>query len=150
MADSKRLIDQHEVGAVLLACIDFRFREGLTHAINQTFGITAWDEIKLAGGAKNISMPGKEGRMESVLNDLELAISTHRIKTILLLNHQDCGKYASEGYVFSDLPTEHIFHEQELRNAGGLIKKKFPDAAILLGYAYLDPNDQVRIDPVKP
>ena len=149
METTTRILDQHQVGAVVLACIDFRFREGLAGAIREAFHIDAWDEVKLAGGAKNISMPRKEGRAETAFDDLALAISAHHAHTVILLNHQNCGKYAAEGHIFSDIISEQAFHTLELKKAGDITRKRFPAAIVLLGYASADPNDRIVIHPIK-
>ena len=150
MEATPKILEQHRVDTVILACIDFRFREGLTPAIREAFNIDAWDEIKLAGGAKNISMPGKDSRREAVLDDLNLAVAAHHANTIILLNHQNCGKYASEGNTFDDRGTEHAFHEKELKEAGNVARQKFSNIKILLGYAYVDPTNAVRIEKIEP
>lgn len=146
----KKLLGQHEVAAVVVACMDFRFREQLPHAIFLSFGVNKYDEIKLAGGAKNISSPDKDGRRETVFDDVRLAVEKHRAKKIILLTHQNCGKYAAQGYAFTDPDTERVFHEKELRLAGDITFSHFMDAEILLGYAWVDHDDTVRIDQVKP
>ena len=140
------ILSQHEVGTVVLTCIDFRFREFVVPLIRNTFGIDSWDEIKLAGGAKNISMPGKEGRRETTLDDIGLAVSAHHASTIILLTHQNCGKYAVEGHTFDDPAAERAFHEKELDNAGEIVKKAFPSAKVKLGYVHIDQNGAVKID----
>lgn len=145
---SGRILDQHEVGAAVVACIDFRFRENLASAIHTTFGIDAYDEIKLAGGAKNFSRPGKSGRHETALHDLELAINAHHAHTVILLTHQNCGKYASEGHSFTDADEERKFHIVELLTAGEVVRTQFPSVIVLLGYTYVDDNDVVRIERI--
>lgn len=144
------ILNQHEVDSAVVACIDFRFRGHLPEAIRKAFGVEHWDQIKLAGGAKNISMPGKKARMETVLDDIGLAISAHNAKTIILLNHQNCGKYAAEGHVFADPGAERTFHGQELRRAGGIVENAFPKANVRLGYVFVNSEGIVEIEPVKP
>ena len=148
MSGGQTILNQHDVGAVVLACIDFRFRSDLPNAIQTAFGIDGYDEIKLAGGAKNLSRPGKPGRQETVLDDIGLALGAHHAHTILLLNHQNCGKYASEGHSFPSQDEERSFHLSELRTAGTTARAHFPTATILLGYTYVDDADAVRIERI--
>ena len=148
MESGGNIFDQHDVGAVVLACIDFRFRHVFPNAIRTTFGIDAYDEIKLAGGAKNLSRPGKPGRQETALDDLGLAVSAHHAHTILLLNHQNCGKYASEGHSFSNQNEERSFHASELRTAGETARTHFSNIAILIGYVFVDDSNRVQIERV--
>ena len=148
-SSAKKLLEQHEVGTVVVTCMDFRFRKQLPNAIFLTFGVEDYDEIKLAGGAKNIVSPDKEGRQVAVFDDIRIALEKHRAKKIILLTHQNCGKYAAEGYVFTDPEAERIFHEKELRLAGDITFSRFMDAEILLGYAWVDPEEKILIDRIK-
>lgn len=143
--DNEKLLGKHKVSTVVVACIDFRFRKQLQEAISEACGVSDYDLIKLAGGAKNISSPDKDARREIVFDDISLALQAHHAERIILLNHQNCGKYASEGHVFADLAEERTFHEQELRRAGELATSQFKDAKIVLGYVWVDDNDKVAI-----
>ncbi|MDO8500113.1 MAG: hypothetical protein Q7S66_05695 [bacterium] len=133
----------------MVSCIDFRFRRQLPDAIFQAFSIDDYDDIKLDGGAKNIVFPDDEGRRKALLDDIFSSLKAHQAKQILLLNHQNCGKYASEGRVFTDSGEERAFHKKELRLAGDITFRHFPDAKILLGYAWVDHDDIVRVDQIK-
>lgn len=150
----KKLLEQHEVGAVVISCMDFRFRKQLSDAIFQTFGIEDYDEIKIAGGAKNIASPDKPGRFETALDDILLAVKKHGARKVVLLTHQNCGKYAEAKYVFTDPEIERVFHERELRLAGDILFSRLmdaeSDAEILLGYAFVDKDNAVLIDHIKP
>ena len=147
---TKKLLERHEVGTVVVTCMDFRFRKQLPNAIFLAFGVDDYDEIKLAGGAKNIVSPDKEGRRVAIFDDIRIALEKHRAKKIILLTHQNCGKYAAEGYAFTDPDAERIFHEKELRLAGDITFSHFMDAEILLGYMHVDREETVRIDQIKP
>ncbi|MBI2639385.1 MAG: hypothetical protein HYW90_00625 [Candidatus Sungbacteria bacterium] len=152
--DKVKLLERHEVGAVLLTCMDFRFRDScrraaFSGAVLKAFDIGDFDEIRLAGGAKNISSPDKPGRLETALDDLRLAVGKHHARRIVLITHQNCGKYAADGYVFTDSETERVFHERELRLAGNIVFRHFPETEILLGYARLDDDDTIHVERVK-
>ncbi len=143
-----RILSLHTVETVVVNCIDFRFREGAVRALKDAFGITAYDEIKLAGGAKNLSMPVKEGRREAVCDDVALAIGAHRATRVVLLNHENCGKYASEGHAFDDSKKEHAFHAEELRRAGAQVRARHPRAEVLLGFLSVDSDESIRIEVI--
>ncbi|MEK7647250.1 MAG: carbonic anhydrase [Patescibacteria group bacterium] len=146
--ENEKLLDKHMVGTVVVACIDFRFRAQLQKALLEACGVSDYDLIKLAGGAKNISSPDKDARREIVFDDIALALRAHHANKIILLNHQNCGKYASEGHVFADSAAEKIFHEQELRRAGELATSQFGGTEIVLGYVWVGDNDKVAISLV--
>lgn len=147
-ASHKKLLSVHEVENVVVACIDFRFRHALHEAIREAFGIDHYDEIKLAGGAKNCSLPGVEARREVVRDDVALALEKHKAQRIILLNHENCGKYAAEGHTFGNFPDEKAFHYKELMAAGVWAKKHFPKAEVRLGFVYVTDDEKVKIEEV--
>lgn len=152
--DKMTLLERHKVDTVLLTCMDFRFRDSrqraaFSEAVFKAFGVEDFDEIRLAGGAKNISSPDKPGRLETALDDLRLAVEKHHARRIVLITHQNCGKYAADGYVFTGSETERVFHERELRLAGNIVFRHFPEGEILLGYALVGDGDIIRVEPVK-
>lgn len=152
---ASKSIDKDHAQAIVVTCIDWRFRDKVgdaefTKAVFLAFGVERFFEIRLAGGAKNIASPNKEGRREAVFDDIRLALKKH-IGTIILLNHANgCAKYADDGYLFTDPETERIFHEKELRLAGDITFSHFPETKILLGYGRMDDKGMVRIDVIKP
>lgn len=145
----KKTLAVHEVENVVVACIDFRFRHALHDAIENAFGIRHYDEIKLAGGAKNCSLPGVESRRDVVRDDVALALEKHRAQRIILLNHENCGKYAAEGHAFANFSDERQFHYKELIAAGRWAKKHFPNAEVRLGFVYVTDDDEVKIEEIK-
>lgn len=147
-----KLLDRHEAAAVVHGCMDFRFMSGILDAIFETFGLRwgDYDPVLLAGGAKNISSPDEEGEQKVVLKSIRIAVEKHYAGRIVLLTHQNCGAYELAGHTFTNPDEERAFHEKELRLAGDIMFRHFPQAQIQLGYVYVDGNDTVRIDPVKP
>ncbi|MDO8754407.1 MAG: hypothetical protein Q7J80_10975 [Anaerolineales bacterium] len=142
-------LDRDYAEAVVLSCMGFRFVSQTEAAVQKAFNIKDFDLIRLAGGAKNLSSPGIKSRRRAVMADIALAIESHHVKKIILLNHQACGKYAAEGHSWkrSDAEAERKFHHEELRRAGEYAKKKFPQTEVLLGYTVVT-GDKVVIEPV--
>jgi len=153
-SENRQLVAEHHPEAIVVSCIDWRFRDNitdaaLTKAVFVSFGVERFFEIRMAGGAKNIASPDRPGRLETILDDLRLALKKG-IKKIILLNHGNhCAKYAEDKYDFTDPDTERVFHEKELRLAGDILFSHFPEAEILLGYAFLDKDDKVVIDRIR-
>lgn len=142
-------LDRSYAEAVVLSCMGFRFVSQTEAAVQKAFNVGDVDLIRLAGGAKNLSSPGVRSRRRAVVSDIELAIDSHHVKKIILLNHQTCGKYAAEGFKWErfQFEAERAFHHQELRRAGEYAKKKFPQTEVLLGYTTVT-GDRVVIEPV--
>lgn len=129
-------LDRDRADAVVVSCMGFRFVSQTEAAVQKAFNVTEIDLIRLAGGAKNLSSPGIKSRRRAVISDIALAIESHHVEKIILLNHQSCGKYAAEGLKWerSQSEAERAFHHQELRRAGEYARRKFPQIEILLGY----------------
>ena len=141
----KNILSEHEVSTVVLNCIDFRFRSGAPTALKKTFGVDTYDEIKLAGGAKNVATPGRsEARRVVVMEDIDLAIKAHHATRVILLNHQNCGKYASEGSKFTDMGAERTFHQEELARAAAIVQGSYPFAEVRTGFMYVE-DDGVTV-----
>lgn len=142
-------LDRDYAEAVVLSCMGFRFVSQTEAAVQKAFNIKDFDLIRLAGGAKNLSSPGIKSRRRTVMADIALAIESHHVRKIILLNHQACGKYAAEGFKweYSQFEAERAFHHQELRRAGEYAKKRFPQTEVLLGYTVVAGN-QVIIESV--
>ncbi|OGZ37907.1 MAG: hypothetical protein A3F21_03485 [Candidatus Portnoybacteria bacterium RIFCSPLOWO2_01_FULL_38_39] len=130
--------------AIVLSCIDFRFHEKLKRALKKE-KINSYDLICLAGGAKNLVSPNKKIYQQIVIDNIKLAQKLHKIKTVVLCNHIDCGAYlpadlsakasASAEVLaqtgggssqFKNQNEETKFHQAELKKAGNLLKKLFP------------------------
>lgn len=116
--------NHHELpDALVLACIDFRFQDKLKEAL-QKLKIKKYDLLSLAGGAKNLASPTKEIYQKTVLDNIKLAVDLHKIKTVILINHIDCGAYGGSGK-HKNFREETLFHKSELKKAEDLIKKTF-------------------------
>ena len=135
--------------AIVLSCIDFRFHEKLKRALKKE-KINSYDLICLAGGAKNLVSPNKKIYQQIVIDNIKLAQKLHKIKTVVLCNHIDCGAYLPVGALalpkpttkrrlakagggssqFKNIEKEIKFHQAELKKAENLIKKLFPDLRI--------------------
>lgn len=111
--------------ALVLTCIDFRFHEKLKSALLE-LKIKNYDLLSLAGGAKNLASPARAIYQKTVLDNIKLAAQLHKIKKVILVNHNDCGAYGGSGK-HKNLREEIIFHKSELKKAEELIKKTFPN-----------------------
>ena len=114
--------------ALVLTCIDFRFQEKLKDALVK-LKIKKYDLLALAGGAKNLANPTKVIYQKTVLDNIKLAADLHKIKTVILTNHIDCGAYGGSGKHKSSRE-EIVFHKCELKKAEELIKKIFPNLKV--------------------
>lgn len=99
----------HTCDGLVVTCIDFRLQEFIDNFIKNKFGTKNHDRVAIAGGVKDF---------DNVLNQIKISKRLHDIKTVVLVNHEDCGAYAEAG-------TKEK-HEQDLRAASEKIKSEIP------------------------
>ncbi len=145
-----KLLEQHKVGAVVVTCIDFRFHPQLPSALARDLGVEAYDLISLAGGAGNLALFGSQdvARRKVALGDIRTAVALHGASRVVLLNHQQCGKYAAAGREFPDLASERSYHTGELTTAARLAREQFPEVEVIPGFIRVDEKEQVIIERV--
>ena len=74
--------------ALVVHCMDYRLQKFLQPWITVRFGYDNFDIISLAGSVHDYEM---------VLKYVQLAVDIHGIKTVCLINHEDCRAYGREG-----------------------------------------------------
>lgn len=119
----------HHCEALAIFCIDFRFWKKTLNFIKEKLKIKSFDVLALAGGAKNLASPKEEIYRKIVIENLKISISLHKIKKIILVNHEDCGAYGGSKR-FESLEKEISFHKKELLKAKKILKRIFPNQTI--------------------
>lgn len=133
----------HHCSAVVFTCMDFRFRKELGQFIedrNEGLGIEPFDDPKLPGAAKNINE--LDGDLDLATKSIGISCDLHEAKTIVIVNHEDCGAYGGSAKFGNDPESEQKFHEEELKKAREKIAAKFPGKEIILVYAKLVDNKE--------
>src|ERR1700690_1746512 len=74
--------------ALVVHCMDYRLQKYLNHWLDQNPGMGNYDRVAIAGGVLD---------MDPVLKHIELAVRLHRIRKVILINHEDCLAYGSIG-----------------------------------------------------
>ena len=111
----------HTCEAVVIHCIDFRLQHYLNDWLTNRFGNRNYDRISVAGGVQNL---------EFVIGQVEISHRLHKVKKAILINHEDCGAYGSEG-------TKER-HTSDLENAEGRLETMFPVLDVEIYYLHLD------------
>lgn len=106
---------------LVVHCIDFRLQAYLDSWLQRELGHGNYDRVSLAGGVFDF---------EPVLVQVRIAKRLHEIRSVVLINHEDCGAYGDEG-----TPERH---QADLREASRKIKATFPDLKIETYYLHLD------------
>lgn len=129
----------HTCEAAVITCEDFRLhqrKDGRNYIADfiKSLGVDA-DLITRGGSVQDIVRPETEGFCECLLRDSRVSTALHNIKTLYLVNHEDCGAYGS--FAFATKEEEMAKHTQDLKDAKEAISEKFPGIDIRLYFGYL-------------
>jgi len=72
--------------ALVVHCIDYRLQKHLNDWLDKNAGAGNYDRVSIAGGVLDIY---------PVLKHVELAVRSHKIRKVILINHEDCLAYGS-------------------------------------------------------
>lgn len=107
--------------ALVVHCMDYRLQKFLQPWITVRFGYDNFDIISLAGSVHDYEM---------VLKYVQLAVEIHGIKTVCLINHEDCRAYGRDG--------TYKRHRHDLLETCSKIKALFPQLDVETFFLHLD------------
>ena len=81
------------------------------------------------------------------MKQVGLAHDLHHVKTVVLMNHRDCGAYGGMK-AFPSPEAEHDQHVTDLKKAGEMVKEKYPDVNVLLVLASVSEDGNVSFEDV--
>jgi carbonic anhydrase len=129
-----------ETDVLLLSCMDFRLTDatGLWMASQGLKG--KYDHIVLAGAALGAVTPNYPEWNKTFWDHVGLAVSLHKIKKVIILDHRDCGAYqAVFGVDFAKDPArERTVHAEQLEALARQIKAKYPALEVEMALMALD------------
>lgn len=138
----------YKAKALVLSCIDFRFLASeaafllLQHLDNQ------YDWTALAGAS--LALAGFPHPADAIAfwDQLDLSYRLHHIEKVIVLDHQDCGAYASkfEPNLSKDSDRELEIHTDYLSRAYHAIQQRYPNLIIELYFITLD----AQVKPILP
>jgi len=111
----------HTCDALVVSCIDFRFQKFIHKWLDTNLSDKAYDYVGCAGGVKDL---------DTILKQLDISVSLHQIKELILMNHEECGAYGAES-----TPENHA---RDLRKAREIILSKYSNLQIQTYYLHLD------------
>ncbi len=131
--------------ACLVTCEDYRLHrradgQGLIGQFVASLGCDC-DVITRAGSVQDLVRP-EGGSDVPLLRDLRIAVEKHGVRTIYLINHENCGAYS--GLTFASRADELAHHWKDLRNARRILQSQsvFPKVRIVLLLAELTGDTQ--------
>jgi hypothetical protein len=123
--------------AVVLMCLDFRFRKQTLYFVREYLQMIAFDLAGLPGSSDKLNK-------ESITAEscLSVPCDFHDVKKIVIVHHEDCTAYGGSERFGGDKEEEARFHERELKKARKKIAAKYPKKEVILVYARLVDNDE--------
>lgn len=118
---------------LVLCCVDFRYIDPILAFVKKRFGIKACDMKTDPGGVKTL-LDSKPDIRESIITNVKLIRERHDVRTLVLVNHQDCAAYGGSKR-FSSPETEATFHAGQLLKARAILKSKCPPLDVQAFYA---------------
>jgi carbonic anhydrase len=124
--------------ALILSCIDFRFIQPEQDFLNQKWG-GQYDWVSLAGAALALKGFPQPAEAETFWDQLDLSRRLHQIQRVVILDHQDCGAYASriDPNLSQDPDREYQIHTRYLQEARQDIQRRYPDLGVELYFVTL-------------
>jgi carbonic anhydrase len=117
-----------ECEAVIITCIDFRFQRIFDRWLRENFDGRNYNRVAYAGAVKD---------WQIIFPQIEFSYRVHHVRKVVLVNHEDCRAYGSEGTLERQLA--------DLRASRDKIWEKFPELDVALYYARLAGHlEQIR------
>ena len=122
-------LEHYTAEAFVVRCFDDRFWKVFKRFLKSQ-GRHHIDPESVAGGAKVLASPEKDGDRDFMLRELEKSIRLHHTKRVMLFTHHDCGAYGGIAKFKGMRSDELAFHQEEHQKARDAISKHFPDLAV--------------------
>ena len=133
---SEMPFDQHACPLVVIRCIDFRFRDADQRYVTESLGVANFDMIGLPAPAKQFLQDSST--REYLANVIEtVCIGKHRVSSVLILGHWDCGGYGGSK-AFASAEAEEIQYIADLRSARSYLIERFQTHKISIAYSRMD------------
>jgi hypothetical protein len=143
-------LKRNETDVLAIHCGDYRFQDAFHEFLN--------DSLKLGGNYDLMVIPG--GPLSLTLFEylpkfqwaswkwLRFFAEQHKIRRLILIQHQDCGFYKTMPLHLHHSPEPRQRQEQDLRRVREAMKKDLPQITVETFYAGWDATDRVTIDSV--
>jgi hypothetical protein len=126
--------------AMILACIDPRIQEPV-HAFAQKNGLVGkYSQFVIAGAAIGVVSPKFADWHKAFWDNLATSVQLHNIKTVIAIDHRDCGAYKlvlGEDFALNPARETQV-HTQWLHALRDWVGSKHPDLKVELFLMALD------------
>lgn len=118
--------------ALLLSCMDYRLMDDVERYMSGRGLRDKYDHVVLAGASLGAVTDKFPAWNQTFWEHLDIAITLHDIKSVIVMDHRDCGAYKVilGADSVKDAKTEKDTHAVRLKQLKGAINKKHPKLAV--------------------
>lgn len=88
MVFRRGVMTDYSCEALVVHCMDYRLQKHLNDWLDKNPGSGQYDRLAIAGGVLDVYQ---------VLKHVEMTVRVHKIKKVILVNHEDCLAYGDAG-----------------------------------------------------
>lgn len=137
----------HHCKSLLIRCIDFRLAKSIKNYLEANNLLGDCDVLSVAGAIKSLISPNNPGDKDFILGQIDISVSLHQIKEVILVNHTDCGAYGGSSK-FTFKKEEREFHVKEMQAAKEIILEKYPTLKIKMVLAEIMPDGNFELEKI--
>jgi len=132
-------------------CGDYRFQSAFHDFLTRRLNLVTYDLMVIPGGPLSLRL-GEHfpDYSASAAKWTHFFVELHKLRRVILIQHQDCGFYKSMPADLFSSTDLRISQEHDLRRIREALAAELPHLAIDLYYASWDASDNVIFDPVPP
>ena len=117
--------------AMVLSCMDPRFQPIVNNYLKKRKLNGKYSAFTIAGSAIGVTASKFKKWHKSFWDNIHISIKLHKIKKLIVINHQDCGaaKMMNSKKLFNNIIETEI-HKKSFMQIKNKFKKKYPSLVI--------------------
>ncbi len=117
--------------AMVLSCMDPRFQPIVYNYLKKRKLNGKYSAFTIAGSAIGVTASKFKKWHKSFWDNIDISIKLHKIKKLIVINHQDCGaaKISNKKKFFNNIIETEI-HKKSFKLIKNKFKKKYPSLVI--------------------
>jgi len=131
-------------------CGDYRFQTAFQEFLNQALELAGnYDLMVIPGGPLSLTLFEYLPKFQWAISKwLRFFVEQHKIRRLILIQHQDCAFYRSMPLHLHSSPDLRQRQEQDIRRVKESMRTEFPQLSVELYYAGWGDADRMSIDSV--
>lgn len=139
-----------ETDVLAIHCGDYRFQTAFHEFLSSTLSLPSYDLMVIPGGPLTLAPIEPFPKYHwATWNWTRFFVEFHRLRRLILIQHQDCGFYKSMS-THLNVPADSLRprQEEDLRRIRQSLRRELPQLAVDTYFASWDSSDRISIDPI--